>query len=170
MCSLPHRSLRQFRLWDLHLALALSTLLSLVAGCAPLSQAFLPIGGANPDSPASVARITVDAEHPVLLRAVDEKFLSSIQLSSKLRSFAYALHPGTHVLWVSSAPYGLPLVPQHLKCFVLSTTLSAGSFYTLRFDVPAQVPVLAHATGVEPEVVGHLVDQPLILERGCKWK
>jgi len=128
------------------------------------------IGGADPEALSTVARIAVDTEHPVLLRAVDEGYLSSVHVSSKLRSFTYVLHPGTHVLWVSSAPYGLALVPQRIKCYVLEATLSAGSSYTLRFDVPAQVPVLARAASSEPEAAGSLVDEALILERTCKWR
>ena len=148
---------------------ALSLVAAFFTGCVALTESVQSIDGADPDAPGSVARIAVDTGHPVLLRAVDGKFLSSVQLSSKLRSFAYVLHPGTHVLWVSSAPYGLPLVPQHIQCFVLHARLSPGSSYTLRFDVAAQVPVLAHAANAEPDAVGSLVDEPLILERGCRW-
>jgi hypothetical protein len=151
-------------------AATLASLAFSIAGCAPLSQSVVAIGGASPAASDAVARIDIDTEHPVLLRAVDETFLSSIQVSSKLRSFTYVLHPGSHALWVSSAPYGLPLTPQRLKCFVINAKLSAGSSYTLRINVPAQTPVLAHSTGSEPQVTGSLVDEPLILERGCKWR
>ncbi len=145
-------------------------LVALVTACAPLSQSVQSIDGANPEAGGSVARIAIDTTHPVLLRAVDGTFLATAQVSSSLRSFAYVLHPGTHVLWVSSAPYGLPLVPQRIKCYVLNVRLSAGSSYTLRFDVPTQAPVLAHAASSEPEAVGALVDEPLVLERACRWR
>lgn len=147
-----------------------SLLVALLAACAPLSQSVQSIEGANPEAGGSVARLTVDTIHPVLLRAVDETFLAGVQVSSALRSFEYVLHAGSHVLWVSSAPYGLPLVPQRVKCYVLNVRLSAGSSYTLRFDVQTQVPVLAHQASSEPQVVGVLVDEPLVLERACRWR
>lgn len=148
---------------------AIPILSALVTGCAPLSKSVQSVEGADPAALDSVARIAIDTGHPVLLRAVDEKFLPGIQVSSQLRSFTYVLHPGTHVLWVSSAPYGLPLVPQRIKCYVFNARLNAGSSYTLRFDSPSQVPILASTAGTEPEVVGTLVDEPLVIERGCKW-
>jgi len=112
----------------------------------------------------------VDTDRPVLLRAVDEKVLPGVQVSSRLRSFTYVLHPGVHVLWVSNAPYGLPLIPQRLKCYVIRATLLPGLIYSLRFDVTRQVPILAHLTGAEPDIEGVLVDEPLAFERGCKWQ
>lgn len=145
-------------------------LVALVTACAPLSQSVQSIGGANPEAVGSVARLAVDTTHPVLLRAVDGTFLTSVQVSSALRSYAYVLHAGPHVLWVSSAPYGLPLVPQRIKCYVLDVRLSPGASYTLRFDVPTQVPVLARAASPEPEAVGVLVDEPLVFERACRWR
>jgi len=52
----------------------------------------------------------------------------------------------------------------------MRTTLSAGADYELRLDTTLQKPVLRHSAGSEPEVEGDLVDEPLILERGCKWQ
>ena len=53
--------------------------------------------------------------HPVIVHAVDEKPLPSLQVSNKLRAIRYLLNPGRHVLWISSAPYGLAIVPQRLR-------------------------------------------------------
>lgn len=170
MRSLPRVTLRPRHSLNVRHMATMFLSSAVATGCAPLSQSVQSIEGANPVYVESVARIAVDAAHPVLLRAVDEKPLSSVQVSSMLRSFTYVLHPGTHVLWVSSAPYGLPLVPQRIKCYVLTARLTAGSSYTLRFDVPAQVPVLVNAAGSKFEVQGTLVDEPLIMERGCKWR
>jgi hypothetical protein len=145
-------------------------LAALVAGCAALSQSVVSVGGARAEDRASVARIAVDTERPVLLRAVDEKPLASVQVSSRLRSFTYVLLAGNHVLWLSDTPYGIPIVPQRLKCYVMQTMLSAGADYELRFDPALQKPVLRHVANREPSVEGILVDEPLVLERGCKWR
>jgi hypothetical protein len=144
-------------------------LLAVTAGCAALSRSMIFVDGASPDNPDAVARVAVDTERPVVLRAVDEKALPDIRVSSRLRSVTYVLRPGTHVLWASSAPYGLPLVPQRLKCYVIRAGFVAGAVYTLRFDVHRQAPVLGSPTAPEPQVMGVLVDEPLISERGCKW-
>ena len=114
--------------------------------------------------------VTVDTDRPVLLRAVDKQHLLGVQVSSSLRAFTYVLTPGEHVLWLSSAPYGLPFVPQRLKCFVLTVSLLAGSSYTLRSDDGNQAPILTNEAGGQPDVAGMLVDEPLVLERGCKWQ
>ena len=169
MHALPGRVLRlcSHCAW-LHLAVGLS-LVEFVAGCASLTQSLASVDGANPERLDLVALVAVDTEQPVVVRAVDEKYLSGVQVSSKLRSFTYAVHPGTHVLWVSSAPYGLPLVPQRIKCYTISAKLSAGASYSLRFESTKQTPVLSHSSGFEPEVSGVLVDEPFVHERGCKW-
>lgn len=73
-------------------------------------------------------------------------------------------------MWLSSVPYGIPLLPQTLKCYVLSATLRAGSTYELRFDNARDVPVLAASVESEHPVEGRLVDKAFILERGCKWQ
>lgn len=170
MRSLPCDAPRQPHSWYVRRPAVAPLLAVFVSACAPLSQSVHSIEGANPEAIESVARLAVDAVHPVLLRAVDEKYLPNVQVSSALRSFTYVFHPGVHVLWLSSTPYGLPLIAQRIKCFTLDSRLAAGHTYTLRFDVAAQVPVLSPAAGDEPEVLGALVDEPLIMERGCKWR
>ncbi|QKS27515.1 MAG: hypothetical protein HT579_00155 [Candidatus Accumulibacter similis] len=142
----------------------------LAAGCAALSHSFVSVGDASPETPATVALVTVDTDRPVLLRAVDKQHFLGVQVSSKLRAYTYALTPGEHVLWLSSAPYGLPFVPQRRKCFVLTVSLLAGSSYTLRSDDGNQAPILTNEAGGQPDVAGMLVDEPLVLERGCKWQ
>lgn len=168
--SFPTPTYRSPTLWKARASATTLLLVALVTACAPLSQSVQTVEGANPEDVGSVVRLSIDTTHPVLLRAVDETFLARVQVSSALRSYTYVLHAGTHVLWVSSAPYGLPLVPQRIKCYVLNVRLSAGASYTLRFDVPTQVPVLVRATGSEPEAVGVLVDEPLVFERSCRWR
>lgn len=73
-------------------------------------------------------------------------------------------------MWLSSVPYGLPFLPQHLKCYVLSAMLLPGSTYELRFDAAKDVPVLASSVESKLDVEGQLVNKPFILERGCQWR
>jgi hypothetical protein len=146
------------------------SLVVLFGGCAALSHSAISIDGANPDTTASISQVSINTERPILLRGVDEKLLPGVHVSSKLRSITYAIPPGSHVFWLSSAPYGLPLIPQYLRCYVMHVTLSAGSSYELRFDAKKDTPVLFHTETPEIEVHGQLVDKPLILERGCQWR
>ena len=143
---------------------------ALVLGCASLSASVISVDGADPADHAHIARIAVNADRPVLLRAVDGQHLSGVHVSSRVRSYTYALRPGSHVLWLSNVPYGIPFLPQHLKCFVMHATLSAGATYELRFDADTQKPVLKHSAADEPDIEGRLVDEPFIFERGCKWQ
>ena len=138
-----------------------------LAACSALVQSVVSIDGAEASSSSPISRVLVDEVHPVILHAVDEKPLPSLQVSNKLRSVTYLFRPGQHELWVSSAPYGLPLVPQRIKCFIINATLSASAEYHLAFDASKGVPILSsESTSVE----GALVDQPLVIERGCKWR
>lgn len=151
-------------------ALVTLTLAFLIAGCAALTQSVISVGGAGAGDGASLARIAIDPDRPVLLRAVDQKMLPGVQVSSRVRAFTYELPAGSHVLWVSSTPYGLPFIPQRLRCYVMQVTLSPGADYDLRFDRASQKPVLSHAASSEPAVEGVLVDEPLVTERACRWQ
>ncbi|WP_439606185.1 hypothetical protein [Hydrogenophaga sp.] len=141
-----------------------------LGGCAGLSPSPVSLSGARLDEPFSAVRVSVDPAHPVLLRAVDEELLPSIQVSNHLRPLAYVLHPGAHVFWLSELPYGMPFLPQRINCFVMRVTLVAGAGYELRLDPRRKLPVLSRTGEAEPESVGQVVDRPLLLERGCQWR
>ena len=99
-----------------------------------LLHSVVSVDNAEANGAASASRVFVDEDRPVILHAVDGKLLPVLHVSNRLRSITYLIRPGTHVLWLSSTLYGLPFVPQRIKCFVLHTTLSAATEYRLRFD------------------------------------
>jgi hypothetical protein len=145
-------------------------LVIVLGGCAVLSPSPISLNGARLDEPSSVARVSIDPAQPVLLRAVDEELLPSIQVSNHLRPLAYVLPPGAHVFWLSELPYGMPILPQHINCFVMQVSLVAGAGYALRLDPGRKLPVLSRTGAAEPDAVGQVVDRPLLLERGCQWR
>lgn len=149
---------------------ALSALTFVLQGCVALSRIVVPVEGADPANSAAVARVDIDTDHPALLRAVDEKPLPGVQVSSRARDFSYVLHPGERVLWLSDVPYGFPFFPQHLKCYAMHANLAAGARYLLRLDGATRRPVPIDAMQHDTVAEGVLVDEPLIYERGCRWQ
>ena len=148
---------------------ALSALTFVLHGCVALSRGIVPVDGADLADTGAV-RLDIDTDHPVLLRAVDEKPLPGVQVSSRARAFSYVLHPGERVLWLSDVPYGFPFFPQRLKCYVMHANLAAGARYLLRMDGAPRRPVLIDAMQHDTVAEGVLVDEPLIYERGCRWQ
>lgn len=141
---------------------------SAASGCGSWSSVQIPVGDAGLLATPDRVVIAVDPDHPALLRAVDTQPVAGIHVSHRLRAVTFLLPPGAHELWLTSAPYGQPLLPQRLKCFVLKAELSAGA-YALAFDRDLEAPVLrAVATG--ERVVGTLVDEPWVFERTCRWR
>lgn len=141
-----------------------------LAGCAVLPRSEIPVDGAPHAEDAEVARISIHPGKPVLLRAVDEKLLASIQISNYLRPLTYVLRPGTHVLWLSEPPAGIPFLPQRVNCHVMSVNLAPGTSYVLELDSRGSQPTLRRVDSVSPDSVGVVVDRPLLIERGCKWQ
>lgn len=147
--------------------LAAAVLAGTAAGCAVLPEAVIAIGDASAHAADRVARITVDTRHPAVVHAVDGTPVG-VQVAMALRPVHYLLPPGVHTLWVSSAPAGLPWLPQRIHCYVLEATFGAGA-YALRFDEGAHAPVLTGPEGVGAAVQGRLVDAPWVMERRCRW-
>lgn len=147
----------------------LLTLTVALHGCVALTRGIVPVDGADLADTDAV-RLDIDTEHPVLLRAVDEKPLPGVQVSSRARAFSYVLHPGERVLWLSDVPYGFPFLPQHLKCYLMHADLAASGRYLLRMDGAPRRPVLIDAMQHDTVAEGVLVDEPLIYERGCRWQ
>lgn len=147
----------------------LLTLTLALHGCVALTRGIVPVDGADPADTGAV-RLDIDTDHPVLLRAVGGKPLPGVQVSSHARAFSYVLHPGDRVLWLSDVPYSFPFLPQRLKCYVLRADLAAGARYLLRMDDAMRRPVLIDTTRQHPVAKSELVDEPLIYERGCRWR
>jgi hypothetical protein len=142
----------------------------LLSGCSALWHSIIPLDGTSLDDPASTSRLSIDSEHPALLRGLDEQLLPGVQVPNALRTLTYALRPGAHVLWASSVPYGHPLVPQYIRCYVINATFAPGLRYVLRDDPEHELAVLFRAGDAEPLAVGKLVDKPLVMERSCRWQ
>jgi hypothetical protein len=142
----------------------------LLGGCAAMSHSIISVEGASAEDHSAVAVVALDTRAPALLRGVDSSLLPGVQVPSTFRSYCYVLPPGEHILWASSVPYGNPLIPQHIRCYVLSASLSAGASYVLSDDQETEAVILSGTGASLSRVVGQLVDRPLMLERSCRWK
>jgi hypothetical protein len=140
------------------------------AGCAVLPSAEIRIDGATHAADLEAARISIHPGKPVLIRAVDERLLPSIQVSNYLRPITYVLPPGEHVLWLSEPPAGVPFLPQRVSCYVMRATLVANTAYVLELNKQIMLPTLRKVSLDELDSVGVVVDRPLLIERGCKWQ
>ena len=81
----------------------------------------------------------------------------------------YRLPAGTRELWLVDNPYGMPLLPQRLRCCVLTADLVEGERYTLAMTAGGRGPVLADRNRTV-RAEGVLVDAPSVMERGCRWR
>jgi len=139
------------------------------AGCGTLSDRQIRLGDVDLTPASELVSVTIDPDRPVVLRALDGNLLADIQVSNRLRALSYVVAPGVHELWLSSAPYGQPLLPQRLKCYVLTASFKAEGKYRIAFDPDRQAPVL-EAIGTGVQVLGVLVDSPFVFERECTWR
>jgi len=129
-----------------------------IGGCAPLSHTVVPLDVPMTDDAAQVAVLSDHSRHPVLLRGVDQKPVSAIRIPNAFRDTIYLLSPGLHVLWVSSVPYGHPLLPQTVRCYVLE-------------EDPDNEHVRMLREGSElPAASGQLVDKAPVFLRDCRWQ
>lgn len=151
-------------------ALALWLAPAVLSGCAPLSRSVVPVDGASPEDIAAVSMLTVDSQHPLLLRGVDERPLPVVRVPSALRTWSFAVSPGRHTLWISTVPYGHPLIPQFIRCYVMDVSLEPGSSYVLRYEPARELALLLRPDDSEPRATGQLVDRPLMLARDCRWQ
>lgn len=138
-------------------------------GCASLTHETIAVGVADAADTATTARVALVASQPVILRGVDGRQLPSAHIPNAVRAYTFVLAPGARELWVSTVPYANALLAQHVGCYVLRATLAAGGDYQLRFDPERVAAVLLPAGSSQPEAVGELIDQPLIVERACRW-
>ena len=144
--------------------------LAVLNGCAPLSHSIISLDGSGTENLSTVSLLTIDYEHPLLLRGIDEKPVGIVRVPSAFRNWSFVVSPGKHLLWVSSMPYGHPLVPQFIRCFAIDVSLDPGSHYILRYDPTQELALLLRPDSTQPEATGRLVDKPLMLERNCRWQ
>lgn len=141
-----------------------------IGGCASLSHSVVPLDVAMTDDAAEVAVLSDHTRHPVLLRGVDLKPVSATRIPNAFRDTSYLLSPGLHVLWVSSVPYGHPLLPQTVRCYVLSAHFERGARYVLEEDPDnARVRMLREGSEL-PAASGQLVDKAPVFLRDCRWR
>lgn len=141
-----------------------------IGGCASLSHEFFSLDGSSTANPDKVATIDVEADNPLLIQGLDGKLLESVKFQSAFRTWSFVVSPGRHILWLSSTPYGHPLVPQRHRCYSMEVFLSPGGKYGLR-EMPGKkcVQLLLQAGRVSV-ATGQLVDNPWVFESGCRWK
>lgn len=151
----------------------LAAILGTLAGCARLQTTPVPTE-LPPGTSASVARLTEDGRHPLILRGVDRQPVPFRVYMPALVTHHYLLAPGKHLLWVQSqAPVLYPLLPIPLgdiQCYVLEADLAAGRTYRLKEGLPNKEAWVVE--GEEPEEViarGTLVDSFLAGTRTCAW-
>lgn len=149
----------------------LPVILALVAfgGCAPLSHSIISLDGSGTESLASVAVLIYDSRYPLLLHGLDGKPLDTVRVPSALRTWSFVVSPGKHLLWVSSVPYGHPLIPQFIRCYTIDVTLEPANCYILLYDAANEQALLLRQGTREPVAYGHLADKPLVFERSCRW-
>lgn len=140
-----------------------------ISGCAPLSHSRISLDGSATDAPSAVATLELDPDHPLILRGLDATPIRPLRVPSALRTWSFSVKPGRHLLWASSVPYGLPLLPQSMRCYAIDVQLEAGAQYVLRHDADRRHALVVRRGAAAPEAIGRLVDEPSIMERSCRW-
>ena len=141
-----------------------------LSGCAHVSESFIPLDGPPVNDLSQVAQIVEDADHPVLLRGLDGIPLKPVRVSHDFYKYAYVVQPGHHVFWGMNAPYGHPLVPQRIRCYIIQAEVAQGTRYRLKEDVRLKKPLLLRDDTGETVSIGQLVDEPWVFLRSCRWQ
>ena len=141
-----------------------------LSGCTHISGSFISLDGSPGNDLSLVAQIVEDADYPVLLRGLDGIPLKSVRVPNDFNKYAYLMKPGHHVFWVMNAPYGHPLVPQKIRCYVIQVELEQSTRYRLKEDsVIKRALLLRDDTGAVVSI-GQLVDEPWVFLRSCRWQ
>jgi hypothetical protein len=139
-------------------------------GCAHISESRIPLDGSPVNDLSQVAQIVEDADYPALLRGVDGIPLKSVRVSNDFYKYVYLIKPGHHVFWLMNAPYGHPLVPQRIRCYVIQAELTQGTRYRLKEDIGKKLALLLTDDTGEMVSIGQLVDEPWVISRSCRWQ
>lgn len=139
-------------------------------GCAPLTHSHITLDGSATDAPSAAATLSLDPDNPLILRGLDGAPIRPIRVPSALRTWSFSVKPGRHLLWASSVPWGLPLLPQTMRCYAIDVQLEAGTEYVLRHDADRRNALVVRRGATVPEATGRLVDEPWIMERSCRWE
>lgn len=149
-------------------ALVLSV--SWLAGCAHEAQTLIPVDNAPLDAPSQVARLNGRTKHPMLLRGLDQLPLETPRIRDAFIDHDYVVKAGKHTLWVMNSPYGHPLVPQRIHCYVIDVELTGGTRYRLEEDWSQKLARVLRADTGQQVASGQLVDEAWIFARECRWQ
>jgi len=142
----------------------------LLVSCAPITHSIISLDGSSTEDLASVSILAIDSGHPLLLRGIDGQVLTTVHIPSVFCDWSFVVSPGIHLLWVSTIPYGHPLIPQFVRCYAIKVSLDPGVRYVLRYEPTLEQALLLRYGSDQPEATGRLVDKPLIFERNCLWQ
>ena len=134
-----------------------------------LPPSLISLGGAPVDDLSRVAQVSERSDHPLLLRGLDQVPLDAVRVPSVFNDDVYLLAAGQHTLWLMSMPYGHPLVPQKIRCYVIEATLEAGTRYRLEEGAGKQAFLSRDDTGVRV-ALGRLVDERWVFSGSCRWQ
>jgi len=141
-----------------------------LSGCAHMQESLIPLEGAPVDDLSQVAQLSEGSSQPLLLRGLDQTPLDTGRIPSGFSDHVYVLKAGRHTLWVMSMPYGNPLIPQKIRCYVIEAQLAAGMRYRLEEDsVSKEARVLRDDNG-ERVALGRLADEPWVFSGSCRWQ
>jgi hypothetical protein len=139
-------------------------------GCALLLPSQISVDGSPTNELSQVAQLSEDSTQPLLLRGVDHVPLDTARVPSAFNSYTYVMKGGQHTLWVMSMPYGHPLIPQKIRCYVIDVELAGGVRYRLEEDSgEKRALVLRQDTG-ERVAIGRMVDEAWVFQRRCAWQ
>src|SRR3569623_1422067 len=141
-----------------------------IGGSATISHSVVPHDLHITDNTTQVAVLSDHTRHPVLLRCVDQKPVSAIRIPNAFRVTIYLLSPGLHVLWVSSVPYGHPLLHQTVRCYVLIAHFERGARYVLEEDPDNEHVRMLREGSAVPGASSQEVDKAPVFLRDCRWK
>jgi hypothetical protein len=141
-----------------------------LTSCAPISHSLISLDGSDTNDLSHASVLLDSTKRPLLLRGLDGKPLSKVRIPNVMQDYSYVLSAGKHVLWVSSIPYGQPLIPQYLRCYVIDVTFEHNTRYILEEHQDHEQAVVLHENTKQEIAVGRLVDKAPVFQRNCRWQ
>ena len=139
-------------------------------GCALLPQSYISVDGSPVTELSRVAQVSEDSKQPLLLRGLDRVPLDTLRTPSALNRYVYVMKAGRHTLWVMSMPYGHPLIPQRIRCYVIDMELVEGVRYRLEDDPDEKRALVLRDDTGERVALGRMVDEAWVFQRSCRWE
>jgi len=139
-------------------------------GCALLPQSYISVDGSPITELSRMAQVSEDSKQPLLLRGLDRVPLDTLRTPSALNRYVYVMKAGRHTLWVMSMPYGHPLIPQRIRCYVIDMELVEGVRYRLEDDPDEKRALVLRDDTGERVALGRMVDEAWVFQRSCRWE